>query len=193
MDGGRPDLRGRASAERLPHHPLRARQRRSAHGRGRHHSAERPIKAVLDPYNPVGSTRYVNFTTTKRTRWQTDPRRSHVNWVICDSDWESELCRVVVRKTDFPWVRRYAALARPNPRVEKEGIGGYELALTFDGVPFQLLPLTPSEIKGRSALQLVSVNEAEEEKNPCGHLVSRRGKHWELTTHGFELISLLLY
>ena len=27
---------------------------------------ERPIKAVLDPYTPVGSTSYVNFNTSKR-------------------------------------------------------------------------------------------------------------------------------
>jgi type III restriction enzyme len=55
---------------------------------------ERPIKAVLDPYNPTGSTRFVKFTTSKTDRWQTDPRRCHVNWVILDSDWEAEFCRV---------------------------------------------------------------------------------------------------
>ena len=53
-----------------------------------------PIKAVLDPYNPTGSTSYVNFTTTRTHRWQTDSRRCHVNWVILDSDWEAEFCRV---------------------------------------------------------------------------------------------------
>jgi type III restriction enzyme len=56
---------------------------------------EHAIKAVLDAYNPSGSSAFVNFTTSKTTRWQTDPRRSHVNWVICDSDWEAEFCRVV--------------------------------------------------------------------------------------------------
>jgi len=55
---------------------------------------ERPVKAVLDPYNPTGSTIHVNFTTSKPTRWQTDPRKCHINWVICDSDWEAEFCRV---------------------------------------------------------------------------------------------------
>lgn len=55
---------------------------------------EQPIKAILDAYNPTGSTSYVNFTTSKETRWQTDPRRCHVNWVICDSDWEAEFARV---------------------------------------------------------------------------------------------------
>ena len=55
---------------------------------------ERPIRAVINPYNPTGSTRIVNFTTSKTTRWKTDPRRCHVNWVVCDSDWEAEFCRV---------------------------------------------------------------------------------------------------
>jgi type III restriction enzyme len=54
----------------------------------------RPIKALLDPYNPTGSTQHVNFTTSKTSRWQTDSRRCHINWVILDSDWEAEFCRV---------------------------------------------------------------------------------------------------
>ena len=59
------------------------------------HLGERAVKAVLDPYNPTGSTIHVNFTTSKQTRWKTDERRCHVNWVVCDSDWEAEFCRVV--------------------------------------------------------------------------------------------------
>ncbi len=55
---------------------------------------ERPIKAVLDPYNPVGSTMHVSFNTSKTDRWQTDARRCHINWIILDSDWEAEFCRV---------------------------------------------------------------------------------------------------
>jgi type III restriction enzyme len=54
----------------------------------------RPVKAVLDPYNPVGSTAHVNFNTSKTSRYETDARRCHVNWVILDSDWEAEFCRV---------------------------------------------------------------------------------------------------
>ena len=68
------------------------------------HEQERPIKAVLDPYNPTGSTVHVHFTTSKKTRRQTDPRRCHVNWVVCDSDWEAEFCRVV---ESHPRVRAY--------------------------------------------------------------------------------------
>ena len=52
------------------------------------------IKAILDPYNPTGSTNHVSFNTSKTNRWQTDSRRSHINWVVLDSDWEGEFCRV---------------------------------------------------------------------------------------------------
>lgn len=55
----------------------------------------RPIRAVLDPYNPTGSSIHVNFYTSKSSRWQTDARRCHVNWVVLDSDWEAEFCRVL--------------------------------------------------------------------------------------------------
>jgi type III restriction enzyme len=54
----------------------------------------RPIKAVLDPYNPKGSTRHVNFNTSKTERWETKANRCHINWAILDSDWEGEFCRV---------------------------------------------------------------------------------------------------
>lgn len=55
---------------------------------------KRPIKVVLDPYNPTGSTLHVNFNTSKTNRWETDARRCHINWIILDSDWEAEFCRV---------------------------------------------------------------------------------------------------
>ena len=55
---------------------------------------KRPIKALLDPFNPAGSTIHVNFNTSKTSRWETDARRCHINWIITDSDWEAEFCRV---------------------------------------------------------------------------------------------------
>ena len=55
---------------------------------------KRPIKAVLDPFNPTGSTIHVNFNTSKTNRWETDSRSCHINWIILDSDWEAEFCRV---------------------------------------------------------------------------------------------------
>ena len=54
------------------------------------------VRVVLDPFNPTGSTRHVNFTTAKQSLWATQgpPPKSHVNWVVFDSDWEAEFCRV---------------------------------------------------------------------------------------------------
>jgi type III restriction enzyme len=57
---------------------------------------EKPIKALLDPYNPVGSTNHVRFNTSRADRWDTSgpPPKNHVNWVVHDSEWEAEFCRV---------------------------------------------------------------------------------------------------
>ena len=58
------------------------------------HADGYPVKALVDPFNPTGSTAHVNFTTSKTSRWETDARKCHVNWVVLDSDWEAEFCRV---------------------------------------------------------------------------------------------------
>ena len=65
---------------------------------------ENPVKAVLDAYNPVGSTRHVNFTTSKADVWTTNARRCQVNYAVLDSGWEREFCRVV---ESHPKVRAY--------------------------------------------------------------------------------------
>lgn len=70
----------------------------------RTYQGDRPITAIFDPYNPVGSTAHVRFTTSKTDRWQPRADRCHVNWIILDSDWEAELCRVV---ESHPQVRAY--------------------------------------------------------------------------------------
>ena len=106
---------------------------------------------------------------------------------------QTELCRVVVRKTDFPWLARYKALVRPNLVASKQGVAGYELAFNFNGVAFELIPRAASEIKGKSKFQLLSVNEAEYHKNPARRLVAEKGGHWELTSHGLNLLELLTY
>jgi len=106
---------------------------------------------------------------------------------------QTELCRVFVRQTYFPWLRRYAALVRPNPRAEKEGVAGYEIALNFNGVAFELIPRAASEIKGKAKFQLLSVDEAEYHKNPARRLIARRGTRWELTSHGVNLLEMLTY
>lgn len=65
---------------------------------------EQPLKALLDPYNPVGSSAHVRFNTSRPDRWETSSKSCHVNWVVLDSDWEGEFCRVA---ESHPKVRAY--------------------------------------------------------------------------------------
>ncbi len=90
-------------------------------------SESRPIKAILDAYNPTGSTRFVNFTTSKLTRWKTAPDKCHINWVIFDSEWEAEFCRV--------------AEAHPNVRayVKNHNLG-LEVPYLFGSIPRKYIP-----------------------------------------------------
>ena len=53
------------------------------------------VTAVLDSFSPAGTTRDVNFTTSKQLRWRTRADRCHVNWAVCDSEWERDFCGVV--------------------------------------------------------------------------------------------------
>jgi len=102
-----------------------------------------------------------------------------------------ELCRVMVRKTDFSWLRHYKALVQANPVAEKQGVAGYEISFDFNGVPFRLIPRAASEMKNTGKYTLLSVNEPEYTKNPCRRLVVHRGSHWQLGPKGINLLDLL--
>ena len=93
----------------------------------REYLEQRPVCIALDPYNPTGSTRHVNFTTSKKTRWKTDARRSHINWAICDSDWEAEFCRVA---EGHSLVRAY---------VKNQGLG-FEAPYQYEGALKSYVP-----------------------------------------------------
>ncbi|HUB88057.1 MAG TPA: M23 family metallopeptidase [Verrucomicrobiae bacterium] len=125
---------------------------------------------LLDEHNPVHPLNLLNFFQS-----------------------QTELCRVLVRATNFPYVKRYPMLVLKNPIAEKEGVAGYEIALNFNGVPFALMPRAASEIKSPAKYQLLSVNEAEEAANPCRHLVAKRDGHWELANEGLRELELLTY
>jgi hypothetical protein len=104
---------------------------------------------------------------------------------------QTELCRVQVRATGFSYVTRYAPLVLRNPRSEKEGVAGYEVALNYNGVAFALLPRAASEMKNVGKFQLLSVNEAEYRAHPCRKLVAQRGNRWQLTDRGLKELELL--
>ena len=57
--------------------------------------AERPARAVLDPYQPTGLDRVGQFPDDASRSMTTDHRRCHVSHVVLDSEWEAELARVL--------------------------------------------------------------------------------------------------
>lgn len=83
---------------------------------------ERILRAVLDPYNPIGSTRDVNFNTSKATRYHPRLDKSHINWIITDSDWEDKLAAQI---EEHPRVAAYA----------KNHNLGFEIPYLVEGSP----------------------------------------------------------
>jgi len=106
---------------------------------------------------------------------------------------QTELCRVVVRATNFPYLKRYAPLVLKNPKADKEGVAGYEIALNYNAVPFALLPRAASEITGKAKFQLLSVNAAEYQAHPCRRLVVQHGSRWVLTEKGLRELEMIIY
>jgi murein DD-endopeptidase MepM/ murein hydrolase activator NlpD len=106
---------------------------------------------------------------------------------------QPEMCRVTVRTSTLPWVKRYPQLVKPNPTAQQQGIAGYELALNYNGVPFQIIPRAAGELPSRSKYRLLSVNEAEYAKNPGRRLVTNTRGRFELGSRGTTLLDLLTY
>jgi type III restriction enzyme len=61
------------------------------------------LKPILRPYDTVGSTRYVDFDTT-RPVWPTREDKCHVSHVVSDSNWEIKFAQVL---EDMDEVVRY--------------------------------------------------------------------------------------
>lgn len=90
---------------------------------------EKPVKSMIDAFNPTGSTSFVNFATSKTSKWDTcgPPPKSQVNWAVCDSSWEEEFCRAVENNTK---VVSY---------VKNQGLG-LEVPYVMGAVPRKYLP-----------------------------------------------------
>jgi peptidoglycan LD-endopeptidase LytH len=106
---------------------------------------------------------------------------------------QTELCRVLVRDTRLPWVRRYPTLVRRNPVADKNGAVAYEISLNYNGVPFEMTPRAASETGPGPKYQLLHVNDVEVSQNPCRNLVTRKSERWELAPAGVKLLDMLTY
>ncbi|MBW2341842.1 MAG: DEAD/DEAH box helicase family protein [Deltaproteobacteria bacterium] len=58
-------------------------------------SGEKTLKPILYPYDPVGSTRHVDFDTTRST-YRTAPDRCHISHVVADTgSWEQKMSQTL--------------------------------------------------------------------------------------------------
>lgn len=85
------------------------------------------LKPILRPYDTLGSTRYVDFDTTRPT-YATKAEKCHVSHVVADTEsWEQKLAQTL---EDMPEVRRYV----------KNDHLGFSIPYTLNGEERQYYP-----------------------------------------------------
>ena len=106
---------------------------------------------------------------------------------------QTEMFRAYITGNRLPWLDRYPSLLRPNPVANREGTAGFEVAINYAGVPYQITPRAASELPPQGKLRLLSVNGEEYKRHPCRRLIRFQGKRWELTAAGTDLLELLAF
>ncbi|PLS84236.1 MAG: restriction endonuclease subunit R, partial [Actinobacteria bacterium] len=90
-------------------------------------AGERHLKPILRPYDTVGTTRYVDFDTT-RPVYVTDPKKCHISHVVADTQsWEQKMAQVL---EDMDEVARY---------VKNHNLG-FTIPYTIDGEERNYIP-----------------------------------------------------
>jgi type III restriction enzyme len=87
-------------------------------------AGEKRLRPILRPYDPVGSTQYVDFTTTKSV-YETE--KSHIDHLVMDSNWEAKVGQVL---DEMDEVVAYA---------KNQGLG-FTIPYTFEGEPGNYIP-----------------------------------------------------
>jgi len=57
-------------------------------------SEEKTLLTILRPFDTIGSTRYVDFDTTRNV-YRSRPDRCHISHVVLDSGWEAKLAETL--------------------------------------------------------------------------------------------------
>jgi type III restriction enzyme len=91
---------------------------------------EKSLAPILQPYDALGSTRYVGFDTTRPT-YPTDARFCHVSHVVCDTDsWEQKTAQALEELGQEGPLLSY---------VKNHGLG-FAIPYTLNGEQHQYLP-----------------------------------------------------
>ena len=90
-------------------------------------NGSKTLKPILRPYDTVGSTRYVDFDTTKPV-FKTSEDKCHANYIACDTkDWEQKMAEAL---EDMDEVKSY---------IKNQGLGFY-IPYTFGGEEKNYIP-----------------------------------------------------
>ncbi len=106
---------------------------------------EKTLKPILRPYDTLGSTRYVDFDTTKDT-YPTAPDKCHVSHVVLDSNWEAKMAQVLEEMEE---VAHY---------VKNQNLG-FIIPYTLDGKERKYIPDFIVRVNGNGAEPLNMVIE----------------------------------
>jgi len=90
-------------------------------------SEEKLLRPILRPYDAIGSTRFVDFDTTRPT-YQTDPAKCHVSHVVADTgDWEQKVAQSLEEMDELVCYVKNTNL-------------GFSIPYTLDGEQHDYLP-----------------------------------------------------
>lgn len=89
-------------------------------------SGEQTLRPILRPFDPIGSTRYVDFDTT-RDVYRSDPEKCQIEYVVLDSGWEAKMAQALEE------IDEVVAYAR-NLNV------GFTIPYTFEGAERSYVP-----------------------------------------------------
>lgn len=93
---------------------------------------EKRLRPILRPFDPIGSTRHVDFDTTKSTY---ETRKSHLNYVVLDSGWEAKVADVL------------EGMAEVAGYVKNQGLN-FKIPYTFEGQAHNYVPDLLVRIEG---------------------------------------------
>jgi len=89
-------------------------------------SERKMLRPILRPYDPLGSTSFVDFDTIRPT-YSTDPAKCHVSHVVLDSNWEAKLAQSLEEMEEVVCYVRNHNL-------------GFSIPYTLDGEQHEYIP-----------------------------------------------------
>ena len=84
------------------------------------------LRPILRPFDPTGSTRYVDFDTTRGV-YRSDPAKCHIEYVVHDSGWEAKMAQTLEEMDEVVAYAKNLNL-------------GFTIPYTFDGEEHAYMP-----------------------------------------------------